>query len=71
MFDSMKLWAIQSLITALMTQLDADAIRAFVIAGLNALEDRIERSETTVDDRFGQPLINQIREAFNLPDNDE
>jgi hypothetical protein len=34
MLNSMKLWAIQSLVTALMTQLDAKAIRAFVDAGL-------------------------------------
>jgi hypothetical protein len=68
MLNSMKLWAIQSLVTALMTQLDAAAIRAFVEAGLNALEGMVERSETKLDDQFVLPLIAQTRKAFELAD---
>lgn len=70
MMNSMKLWAIQSLITALMTQLDSAAIRRFVDAGLDALEDMIEKSETTLDDQIALPLIGQVRKAFDLPDRD-
>lgn len=68
MMNSMKLWAIQSLVTALMTQLDSEAIRRFVSAGLDALEDMIEKSETKLDDQIALPLIHQIRIAFNLKD---
>jgi hypothetical protein len=68
MLNSMKLWAIQSLVTALMTQLDAKAIRAFVDAGLDAIEGMVDRSETTVDDQFVLPMIAQTRKAFDLAD---
>lgn len=68
MMNSMKLWAIQSLITALMTQLDSEAIRRFVGAGLDALEDMVEKSDTKLDDQIALPLITQIRVAFTLPE---
>lgn len=68
MMNSMKAWAIQSLVTALMSQLDAKTIRAFVEAGLNAVEAMVERSETTLDDEFVLPIIEQTRQAFDLRD---
>jgi hypothetical protein len=38
--------------------------------GLDLLEDQIEESETTVDDRLVLPVIKGIREAFTIEDND-
>lgn len=71
MINSMKLWAIQSLMTALMTQLNPEMIRRFIDAGLDAIEDTVENTENTIDDQLALPLIKQVRTALNLPDNDE
>lgn len=70
MLNSMKLWAIQSLMTALMTQLNPELIRRFVDAGLDAIEDTVAASENTIDDQLVLPLIKQVRVALDLPDND-
>lgn len=38
---------------------------------LDVAEQAIEDSETKVDDRVLMPLINMIRIAFNIPDDNE
>ena len=71
MINSMKVWAIQSLLTALMSQLKPEHLRRFVEGGLDAIEDAIANSENVIDDQFVLPVIKQVRVAFDLPDNDE
>lgn len=34
------------------------------------LEDLIKDTETDIDDKLALPVIQAIREAFNIPDND-
>ena len=38
---------------------------------LDLVEDKVEESSTDLDDKIILPLCEKIREAFNIPDNDE
>jgi hypothetical protein len=68
MIDSMKVWVIQSLITALIARMDEPTLKAWADAGLDKLEELIVNSETNLDDKMALPLIQQIREAFGIDD---
>lgn len=68
MIDSMKVWVIQSLITALIARMDEPTLKAWADAGLDKLEELIAASETDLDDKMALPLIAQIREAFGIED---
>ena len=67
--DSVKIWMAQTLLSALLTQLDSKLIKGFIDAGLDKVEDMIAESETKVDD-VALPLLARIREIFDVPDND-
>lgn len=68
MIDSMKVWLIQSLITALIAKMDEPTLKAWADAGLDKLEEMIAKSETTMDDKLALPLIAQVRAAFGIDD---
>ena len=53
-----------------MFEVEKGAIKKFADAGLDAIENAVENSETTIDDKVVLPLINTIRAAFDIPDND-
>ena len=38
---------------------------------LDLVEDKVEESSTDLDDKIILPLCEKVREAFNIPDNDE
>ena len=67
--DSVKIWMAQTLLSALLTQLDSKLIKGFIDAGLDKVEDMIAESETKVDD-VALPLLARIRDIFDVPDND-
>jgi hypothetical protein len=68
MIDSMKIWFIQSVLTALIAQMDEKTLKAWADAGLDKLEEMIAASETEMDDKMALPLIQQVREAFGISD---
>jgi hypothetical protein len=65
----MKAWAIQVFVTALIAKLDEEAVKSFIDAGLDKIEDMVEKSETKVDDAL-LPVARQFRAIFDVPDND-
>ena len=67
----MVLKIIMVAIEALLGQLNKDLVKKFVDGGLDKIEDAIAASETQVDDTIVLPLINHIRNIFDIPDNDE
>ena len=50
--------------------LDDELLLKFADKGLDFIEDFIAGTETTIDDVTVLPVINLIRETFNIPDND-
>jgi len=65
----MKAQLLAALMTALFKLLSPENMKAFVDAGLDAIEDYIASTPNKVDDRL-LPLIGVIRKTFNIPDND-
>jgi hypothetical protein len=66
----MQLWFIQQLISALLIKLDEKTIKTGMDALLDIIEDAVVNSNTPMDDAIVLPLCNQIRQAFDVPDND-
>jgi hypothetical protein len=66
----MQLWFIQQLMSALIIKLDEATIKKGMDLLLDVIEEAVERSETTMDDTIVLPLCNQLRKAFDVPDND-
>jgi hypothetical protein len=54
----------------LLEKLNPATLKQWADYGLDLLEDQIEESETTVDDRLVLPIIRGMREAFAIEDND-
>jgi hypothetical protein len=70
MFDAVKLMIIQSLMTSILARMDGNTMRLFFDAGLDKIEELVASSENDLDDKIVQPLIDQIRKEFDIPDND-
>lgn len=50
--------------------LSPETLKRFADAGLDAIEDAVAKSESTWDDMVVLPLCQQIRDAFDIPDDD-
>lgn len=66
----MKEQLIGMLLGMVMKMFSPEILREFMDKILDAIEDAVAKSENTVDDAVVLPLVNMIREAFNIPDND-
>jgi hypothetical protein len=51
--------------------LTPENLKLFVDAGLDAIENFVEKSETDVDNKIILPMCKLIRNTFDIPDNDE
>lgn len=58
------------LMTALFAVLTPENLKKFVDAGLDAIENAVEGSENTIDDKLVLPICKVIRGTFDIPDND-
>lgn len=58
------------LVQTMLTFLNEDMIKSGIDALLDVCEDAIEKSETKVDDKILLPIIEQVRNTLNIPDND-
>lgn len=58
------------LIQGLFAILTPENLKMFVDAGLDAIEDAVEKSENQVDDKLVLPMCKIIRSTFGIPDND-
>lgn len=66
----MKSDIVTKLLEALLVVLNPEMIKAFLDAGLDAIEEAIKKSPTKWDDMFVLPVCTQIRRALNIPDED-
>ena len=66
----MKAMLIQQLVTVLLSMLTPDMLKKAVDSLLDIAEDAVAKSETTIDDKVVLPLIQTVRVAFDIPDND-
>jgi hypothetical protein len=66
----MKEKIIMMIAAMIIERLDGEALRKWADMGLDMLEDAIENSESTVDDKLAMPVIKAIREGFQIADND-
>lgn len=71
MIDTIKKFFIANLVNALLATLSPTALKNIVDSLLDMAEDAIKASETQLDDAAILPLIQAIRAAFDIPDNDE
>ena len=67
MKEKMIAWAIGMIVE----RMAAEDVKKWVDIGLDILESAIEKSETKYDDMVVLPIIKIIREAFDIPDDDE
>lgn len=51
--------------------LSAEDVRKWADMGLDLIEDKIAATPTTYDDKLAIPVIEALRAAFSIPDNDE
>jgi hypothetical protein len=61
---------ISFLITALLPFLTTEVIKKGIDAFLDVIEDAVANSENKIDDTIVVPLINKIREALNITDDE-
>lgn len=61
---------IQTLMNVVMTFASAEVMKAAVDGLLDVIEDAVAKSENKIDDTIVLPVCKQVREVFNVPDND-
>lgn len=66
----MKEMLIKQAVTMLLTMLSPDILRKAIDGVLDVVEEAIAKSETTVDDNIILPVIEIIRNTFDIQDND-
>ena len=67
----MKQYLLEMLLKMVMMVLKPAAITALIDKILDFVEDAVAKSETTMDDVIVLPMCKVIREALNVPDNDD
>jgi len=71
----MKEWLliqlIPSVIKLLLKYANSEVVRKYVDKGFDLIEEFVEDSETKIGDVIVLPIMAELREAFNIPDNDE
>ena len=67
----MKAKLISTLISALMAMLSPDLLKTFADMVLDFVEEYVEGTKSSLDDRIVLPLCDTIRKAFNIPDDDD
>lgn len=60
-----------SIVTALVAALPDEALKKVADAAIDAAENLIEKTPTHIDDMIVLPLINKVRDVFDIPDNDK
>lgn len=66
----MKALLISKLVEILLSMLSPDMLKKAIDYLLDIVEDAVEKSDSTLDDKIVIPLCNMIREALNVPDDD-
>jgi len=66
----MKASTISAMVTAILGLLPNETVKSFLDAGFDAIENIVADSSNTIDDAVILPIINKLRTAFDVPDND-
>lgn len=66
----MKQAIITFLLKTLLSALTPDIIKGFIDAGLDWIEETVEKSETKIDDKLVLPICDLLRRTLNVPDDD-
>ena len=69
--SNIHLWFVQQLIGALLVKLDTPTVKKGVDSLLDIIEDAVADSPNEYDDLIVLPLVNQLRIALDVPDNDD
>jgi hypothetical protein len=67
---TIKKQLIGALLQVLLTALNPELLRKFADMALDFIEEKVLGSASEIDDRIVLPIVKQIRETFNIPDND-
>lgn len=68
---SYVLKAIQALLGLVLGYLTKEQLKDFADMAFDFVEDAVQKSENPYDDAIVLPLIQKIRDAFDIPDNDD
>jgi hypothetical protein len=67
----MKTQILMALIGMFVNLLSPENLRKFADLVLDAIENKVEATENKWDDAVILPMCQTVRDAFNIPDNDE
>ncbi len=66
----MKAMILRHLVGVIMGMLTPELLKSFADMVLDFVENYVEGTKSTIDDRLVLPLCHSIRAAFDIPDND-
>lgn len=66
----MKQMLMQTLMQVVMMFASKEVMTAAVDGFLDVVEDAVAKSDNKIDDIIVLPVVKQVREVFNVPDND-
>ena len=61
---------VKMLVQSIAQSLTPEKTREIIDKAFDAIEDKVAESETTLDDALVLPVINALRLALSIPDND-
>lgn len=61
---------LEALIPFILTLLTSEQLKKFADMALDFVEDAVQDSSNTIDDAVALPIIQRLRDTFNIPDND-
>lgn len=67
---NMQAMMVQQLVNALLLFLNPEVMKKGLDSLLDVVEESVTRSETQIDDVVVLSICNQVRRAFDVPDND-
>lgn len=62
---------VKALVAALKSTINVENVKAVIDKAFDAVEDKVRDSETKWDDIIVIPVLEALRKALNVPDNDE
>jgi hypothetical protein len=68
---SYVLKAIQALLGLVLGYLTEAQLKEFADMAFDFVEDAVQKSENPYDDAIVLPIIKKVRDAFDIPDNDD
>lgn len=62
--------AVSAMVTTVINLLPDEIVKEFLDAGFDKIENVVKDSSNRIDDVVILPIINKLRSAFDVPDND-